>query len=152
MGPAATRRSVRSVPLVGEECVLGDRGAGQCGEVDVGVVERGRSLPCGGEQVVEEPTHPGRGAGHHRGGLAPLLEAGLLVGEDRFDVGLDDRDGVAELVGDVGQEPTFGGERAVESVEHAVDGVGQRAELVGWAGRVDPAGQVGGGDLPRASG
>jgi hypothetical protein len=82
----------------------------------------------------------------------PLREAGLLVAEDRFDVGLDDCDRVAELVGDIGQEPTFGGERAVETAEHAVDGVGQRAELVGWAGRLDPAGQVGGGDLLRGLG
>ncbi len=116
--------------------MLGDHRSGENGDVDVGVGEGGGASAGGGEQIVEQPAHPGGGPGDDCRGLPPVVGRGVLVGQHRLDVGLDDGDRVAELVRHVGHQPPLGGERRVEAAEHPVDGVGQHAELV--AGPVAP--------------
>src|SRR4029450_4963062 len=74
----------------------GARGAG-------GLVLEGRlRAPGQGEKVVDQAGHAAAGPFDHGDGLAEVLGVGVRVGQGDVDVGADDGQGVAQLVGGVG--------------------------------------------------
>jgi hypothetical protein len=99
-----------------------------------------RLLAAGqGEQVVDQAGHAVAGPLDHGHGVAQVVGVGPGVGQGDVDVGADDGQGVAQLVGGVGDELALGGEGRVQPGQHGVEGVGQLLELVVGAGQLDPA-------------
>ncbi|GAA3034070.1 hypothetical protein GCM10017559_71940 [Streptosporangium longisporum] len=80
---------------------------------------------------------------------ARIRSSSVLSGEASHgvDVGPDDGQGAAQLVGGVVDQLPLRQERALQAAEHGVDGVGEVAELVLGAGEQDPPRQVGALDL-----
>jgi hypothetical protein len=79
--------------------------------------------------------------------MPPLVRGDVVPAQHGVQVGLDDRQRVSQLVRGVVDELALSGECVVEPVQHAVDGVGEPAQLVVGLAKPDPPGQVGGGDL-----
>ena len=96
--------------FAGEGSLVGAAEQEQCfGEFD-------RSGVDGAEAIVE---------------LAAVA-VGIVVGD--IEKGLRDRQRGAQLVGGVGCEPLLLGDVRFEPREHGVEGVGEFAELISWAG------------------
>ena len=85
--------------------------------------------------LVDGPADPG---GH----VLELLRRPGRLGQRHVDGGAHDGQRRAELVRGVGDELPLGGERAVQPVQHVIEGVGQFLELVPRAGQRQPLPQV----------
>lgn len=144
--------------MQGEAAVGGERGellarlARRGGQVDVRVGEGGRAAAGGGQQVLDQPGHPGGRTVDTAGGRAALLLVRLLRGQYGVQVGADDRERAAQLVRGVVDELALGAERLVEPVQHGVHRVGEVAQLVLGALQLDAFREVGGLDLRRRAG
>lgn len=69
--------------------------------------------------VAHEPVHAVEFAEGERAGRGDVIRSGRV---EQFEVPAHDRDGRLEFVTDVAEQLTLAGERAVETIEHAVDG------------------------------
>ena len=121
---------------------------GQHFEVGRGQAEEIGPLGLGQQQqVVDEAGHSREFVGGYRQGLRVVAGRGL----HRVEIALDDGDGGAQLVSDVGEKHALSGERRLQPVEHAVERGRQLAGL-GPAATGYARGQVTVGDLPREVG
>ena len=80
------------------------------------------------EHVVDEPVHPVELA-QRRLDLAPAL-AGILLVLEQLELAAQDRQRRSQLVRGVRDEVALTAERQLEPVEHAIEGVGEHADLV----------------------
>jgi hypothetical protein len=142
-GPAAQVE----MPAAGEQPeLLADLGH-DLGQVDVGLGERGSVAAGGGEQVLDQPGHPCGGPADDGGRVPALVGGDVVAGEHGVDVGLDDRERVAQLVRGVVQQPALRVEGVVEPGQHSVHCGRESAQFVVGSVQPDPAGQVAGADL-----
>ena len=134
--------------LLGPRPQVGDAVAGERGDVDGLLVTGGRLAARQQQQAGDQPLAAVDGVTHGLAHLAQLLGAGVGVGERHVDLGAHDGQGRAQLVRGVGDEVALAGEGAVQPAEHAVEGVGELAELVGGPRQVDPLAEVLARDAP----
>lgn len=98
------------------------------------------------EQILDEPSHPVVLLAHDRESLRGLVGLG---NEPQVAGGNGERG--AQLVADIAQELALSSERAIEPIEHLVEGMPELGDLVA-AGDLDPLAQVGLRDAPSRRG
>ena len=138
---AASRGRPGRVPSRAASAVSRSRSTG-CGAEEVGPVALGEQ-----DQVADQPRHPVDLVEQQRPGLGHL---GRVVGVEQLEVAAQHGQRRLQLVAGVVEELALADERRLQPVEHAVEGAGQRGDVV-VAGLGQPAGEVGLADLARRS-
>ncbi len=115
------------------------RPGGQVGEL---AADRALVAHREGEQRLDHALGPVDRAPHAHGHVLELHHGRGRLGQGHVDRGAHHGQRRTELVRGVGHKAALGGERRVQALQHAVEGVGQLLQLVPGSGQREPLAQV----------